>query len=102
MSGQRCRWRPRRMSPLPRVLRRARRHHPAGAHSLHLLQAVIRSQISPPPTAHGTAATPLNVGQRVIRLEAIDLQGTLMIARPVSLTLAVAIDEKLADPVGAN
>jgi hypothetical protein len=44
----------------------------------------------------------LNVGQRVIRLEAIDLQGTLMIARPVSLTLAVAIDEKVADPVGAN
>ena len=70
------------------------RHCPACTRSRIIRRAVVRPEISPPPPAYCTSVTPLNVGQGFVRLETIDGQLALMIAGPITLTLAIAIDQE--------
>jgi hypothetical protein len=67
-----------------------------------LLLAVIRPQIGTSPATGSASATALNVAQRFICLELLNWQRALMIARPIAITLAVAIDEQAANVMRAK
>ena len=75
--------------------------NPADALPCRPLLAVVRSQISSPPSAERTAAAALDVAQNFFGLEAVNRQRALTMAWPVALTLAKAIDKQLANAVSA-
>jgi hypothetical protein len=79
----------------------SRRHHPADALPRRLLLAVVRSQISSPPTADSAAAA-FNISKDLISAEATNWQRALMMTGPIAFAFAEAIDKQLAHAVGAN
>jgi hypothetical protein len=78
------------------------RHHPAHALRCSLLLAVVRSQISSPPSADRASAAALDVAQNFFGLEAINRQRALMMAGPIAFALAETIDKQLANAVSAD
>jgi hypothetical protein len=74
------------------------RHHPADtALPRSLLFAVVRSQISSPPSADSAAAAALDVAQNFFGLEAVNRQHALMMARPIAFAFSEAIDKQLTN-----
>jgi len=67
-----------------------------------LLLAVIGSQISPSPSADSAAAAALNVAQNFFGLEAVNRELPLMMAAPIAVAFAQAIDEQLANAASAD
>jgi hypothetical protein len=78
------------------------RHHPADALPRNLLLAVVRSQISSPPSAHSATAAALDVLQNFFGLEAVNRQRALMMAGPIAFALAETIDKQLTNAVSAD
>jgi len=68
-----------------------RRHHSLHALRCRLLLAVVRLQISSPPSAHSATTGPLDVAQNFFGLEAINRQRALMVTGPVAFALAEPI-----------
>jgi hypothetical protein len=64
-----------------------------------LLLAVVRSQISPPPSANSAPAAALNVAQDFFSLEGINRKLARMMTGPIAFALAEAIDKQLANAV---
>ena len=64
--------------------------------------AVVRSQISSPPSADSAAAAALNVAQNFFGLEALNRELPRMMAGPIAFALAETIDKQLANAVSAN
>src|SRR5262249_35887193 len=78
------------------------RLHPADALLCCLLLTVVRSKISPSPSAHRTPASAFNIAQDLIGSKATYRQRPVMMAGPIALALAVAINEQLANAMGAD
>jgi hypothetical protein len=65
-----------------------------------LLMAVVRPQISTPPSAFCAAATTLKIRKRFLCAELLDWQLTM--TKLIALTLAIAIDKQLANSMCAD
>jgi hypothetical protein len=67
-----------------------------------LPHTVVWSKVCPSPATSRASATPLNISQRHSIIEAIDGERSLMMAGPVIVTLAIAIDQESSDAMGTN
>jgi hypothetical protein len=72
--------------------------HPPDTLPCRLLFAVVRPQISSPPSADSATATTLDVAQNFFGLEVVNRQRALMVARPIAFALAEAIDSNWRTP----